>query len=53
MKKKTKNQVLVDAMGCGARKAYLQLNPHGFTALSKVHKSSKKYNRKQNKVDAE
>ena len=53
MKKKTKNQVLVDSMGSGAREAYLLLNPHGFSAVTKVHKSSKKYNRKQNKVEAE
>ena len=53
MNKKTKNKVLVDAMGSGAREAYLLLNPHGFSAVTKVHKSSKNYNRKQNKVEAE
>jgi hypothetical protein len=47
MKKKTKTQVLVDSMGSGAREAYLQMNPHGFSAVNKVHKNKKKYCRKQ------
>ena len=46
-KKKTKKQVLIDSMGSGAREAYLQLNPHGFSAVTKVHKSAKNYNRKK------
>lgn len=44
--KKTKNKILVDACGNGAREVYLQLHPHGFAAVTKVHKTSKQYSRK-------
>lgn len=42
--KKIKN--LVNSLGNGAREAYLEMNPHGFTCVNKVHKNTKKYNRK-------
>jgi hypothetical protein len=47
MKKKSKIKALIDNLGNGAREAYLQMNPHGFSAVNKVHKNAKKYNRKQ------
>lgn len=46
MKKKDKKKLLIDSLGKGAREAYIQMNPHGFTAVNKVHKNAKKYNRK-------
>lgn len=46
--KKIKN--LVNSLGNGAREAYLEMNPHGFSSVNKVHKNSKKYSRKM-KVD--
>lgn len=46
--KKIKN--LVNSLGNGAREAYLEMNPHGFASVNKVHKNAKKYNRKE-KVD--
>ncbi len=46
--KKIKN--LVNSLGNGARESYIELNPHGFSCVNKVHKNSKKYNRKA-KVD--
>lgn len=42
--KKIKN--LIKSMGNGAREAYLEMNPHGFSSVNKVHKNSKKYSRK-------
>lgn len=42
--KKIKN--LVNSLGNGAREAYLEMNPHGFTCVNKIHKNAKKYNRK-------
>lgn len=46
MKKKDKKEVLIDALGKGAREVYLTENPHGFKVVKKVHKSKKTYNRK-------
>jgi len=50
MKKKDKKEVLIDALGKGAREEYLTDNPHGFKhgfkAVKKVHKSKKTYSRK-------
>ena len=46
---KTKNKKLknfIDSIGNGVREAYLEVNPHGYSAVNKVHKNSKKYNRK-------
>lgn len=48
MKKKSKIQKTLDAIGNGAREAYLQMNPHGYSAVNKIHKNNKKYNRKNN-----
>jgi len=44
--KKTKKQVLIAALGNGAREVYLEKNPHGFASVNKVHKSKKAYDRK-------
>jgi hypothetical protein len=44
--KNTKKQLMIDAMGNGAREVYLEKNPHGFAAVNKVHKSKKAYDRK-------
>ncbi len=46
MKKKDKKEVLIDALGKGAREEYLTDNPHGFKSVKKVHKSKKTYSRK-------
>jgi len=47
MKAKNKKiKQLIDSIGNGVREAYLEMNPHGFTAVNRVHKNSKKYNRK-------
>ena len=55
MKKKIKNQKkfivksnvdLDKALGKGAREQALAENPHGFTKITKVHKSKKNYSRK-------
>jgi hypothetical protein len=53
MKKKDKTKTLVDNLGKGARLAYLEQHPHGFGATTKVHKSSKKYNRTAQKTATE
>lgn len=45
--KKIKN--LVNSLGNGAREAYIEMNPHGFSCVNKVHKSAKKYDRKKTK----
>lgn len=46
---KTKNDTLlkINAFGKGVRLEYLEKNPHGFSAVHKVHKSDKKYSRKK------
>ena len=44
--KKNKKQIMIDAMGNGAREVYLEKHPHGFASVNKVHKSKKAYNRK-------
>lgn len=44
--KKDKKQLMIDALGNGAREVYLEKNPHGFASVNKVHKSKKTYNRK-------
>ena len=46
MKTKNKLKVTIDAIGNGARLVYLENNPHGFVSVTKVHKSSKQYSRK-------
>jgi hypothetical protein len=46
MKSKTKIRITIDAIGNGARLVYLENNPHGFVSVTKVHKSSKQYSRK-------
>lgn len=48
-KLKTKNQLLVDALGKGFREIYLDENPHGFKKTNNVVKSQKTYNRKKEK----
>jgi hypothetical protein len=47
---KTKNKKLkttLNAIGAGARLVYLEQHPHGFSAVNKIHKSKKSYNRKE------
>lgn len=39
-------EILVKALGKGARQQYLQDNPHGYSKVNKVHKSKKNYTRK-------
>jgi len=46
MKTKNKLKVTIDAIGNGARLEYLEKHPHGFVSVTKVHKSSKQYSRK-------
>ena len=46
MKNKEKIKITIDAIGNGVRLVYLEKNPHGFSSITKVHKSSKKYSRK-------
>jgi len=46
MKKKDKIKNTIDAIGHGARLVYLEKNPHGFSSITKVHKSNKQYTRK-------
>ena len=45
--KKTKKQLMIDAMGNGAREVYLEKNPHGFSSVTKVHPSKKAYKRRE------
>jgi len=49
MKNKNKLQVTINAIGNGARLEYLEKHPHGFASVTKVHKSSKQYSRKNKK----
>jgi hypothetical protein len=51
--KKNKIKLKIDAIGNGARLDYLEKNPHGFSAVTKVHKSSKNYSRKNKVRDLE
>lgn len=44
-----KKKDYIDALGKGAREAYLEQNPHGFAKVKKIHKSKKAYDRKKNK----
>ncbi len=44
--KKINKKSLVDKLGVGFRVEYLQKNPHGYSTVTKVHKSKKTYNRK-------
>jgi hypothetical protein len=44
--KKNKKQIMLNALGNGAREVYLEKNPHGFASVNKVHKSKKAYDRK-------
>jgi hypothetical protein len=53
MKPKNKLKLTIDAMGNGAREVYLERNPHGFASVNKVHKSDKRYSRKNKKIDYE
>lgn len=47
MKNKNKKiKILINSLGNGAREAYLEMNPHGFYSVNKVHKNAKKYSRK-------
>lgn len=49
MKTKNKIKVTIDAIGNGVRLEYLEKHPHGFAAVTKVHKSAKNYSRKNKK----
>lgn len=44
--KKIKN--LINSIGNGVREAYIEMHPHGFYCVNKIHKSVKNYNRKKN-----
>lgn len=46
MKKENKIKTTIDAIGNGARLVYLEKNPHGFSSITKVHKTIKQYTRK-------
>jgi len=46
MKNKDKIKTTIDAIGNGVRLVYLEKNPHGFSSVTKVHKTIKKYSRK-------
>jgi hypothetical protein len=46
MNKKDKIKNTIDAIGNGVRLAYLENNPHGFSSITKVHKTIKQYTRK-------
>ena len=46
MKKKDKIKNTIDAIGNGTRLVYLEKNPHGFSSITKVHKTIKQYTRK-------
>jgi mRNA-degrading endonuclease RelE of RelBE toxin-antitoxin system len=46
MKTKNKTKITINAIGNGFRLLYLEKNPHGFVSVTKVHKSSKQYSRK-------
>jgi hypothetical protein len=50
MKTKNKINITINAIGNGARMVYLEKNPHGYSAVIKVHKSSKQYSRKNKKL---
>lgn len=50
MKTKNKININLNAIGNGARLVYLEKNPHGYSAVTKVHKSSKQYSRKNKKL---
>ncbi len=51
MKNKNKLQITINAIGNGTRLEYLDKHPHGFASVTKVHKSSKKYSRKNKQVN--
>jgi hypothetical protein len=53
MKKKDKMKNTIDAIGNGARLVYLEKNPHGFSSVTKVHKSIKQYNRKNKRNEVQ
>jgi hypothetical protein len=46
IKTKSRREIVVNGCGAGVREIYLELNPHGFAKVNKVHKSKKVYNRK-------
>lgn len=50
MKTKNKINITINAVGNGARLVYLEKNPNGYSAVTKVHKSSKQYSRKNKKL---
>jgi len=51
MKTKDKIKTTINAIGNGARLEYLEKHPHGFASVTKVHKNSKKYSRKNKQVN--
>ena len=44
--KKNKLKITLNAIGKGTRLSYLEKHPHGYAAVTKVHKSKKTYSRK-------
>jgi hypothetical protein len=51
MKKEKKIKTTIDAIGNGARLVYLDKNPHGYSSVTKIHKSNKQYSRKNKKYE--
>jgi hypothetical protein len=53
MKNKEKIKSTIDAFGNGARLVYLEKNPHGFSSVTKVHKTNKQYSRKNKRNEVQ
>jgi hypothetical protein len=51
MKKENKIKTTIDAIGNGARLVYLEKNPHGYSSVTKIHKSNKQYSRKNKRYE--
>jgi hypothetical protein len=47
-KKNIKKNLTINALGRGAREVYLEKNPHGFSNVTKIHLSKKRYKRTNN-----
>jgi hypothetical protein len=51
MKKENKIKITIDAIGNGTRLIYLEKNPHGYSSVTKIHKSNKQYSRKNKRYE--
>lgn len=49
MKTKDKIKSTINAIGNGSRLEYLEKHPHGYVSVKKIHKSKKRYSRKNKK----